>query len=217
MKRLSSSSTLLVACAVLALPRLAAAQATTAIPPAISTPDKVDSRIGTLDFKDGMPSQDTSAKVYDNLDFTHAFEAFVNTMQGVNAEAIRKGFLDIGVKDNEILVFSKLMDAKSLFLTANADTVYFVGVLDLSKGPMVLETPPKALGTLDDAWWRWVIDFGAPGPDRGEGGKYLRPAARLRRPAARGRILRRPRPDEPRADPRPHVHGEGRSASRRSS
>jgi hypothetical protein len=37
----------------------------------------------------------------------------------------------------------------------------------------VLETPPKALGTLDDAWWRWVIDFGAPGPDRGEGGKYL--------------------------------------------
>ena len=38
---------------------------------------------------------------------------------------------------------------------------------------MVLETPPKALGTLDDIWWRWVIDFGLPGPDRGEGGKYL--------------------------------------------
>ena len=38
---------------------------------------------------------------------------------------------------------------------------------------MVLETPPKALGTLDDFWWRWVIDFGAPGPDRGVGGKYL--------------------------------------------
>jgi hypothetical protein len=44
---------------------------------------------------------------------------------------------------------------------------------DLSHGPMVLETPPRALGTLDDFWWRWVIDFGAPGPDRGEGGKYL--------------------------------------------
>jgi hypothetical protein len=63
-------------------------------------------------------------KVYDNLDFTYAFDAFVNTMQGVNAAAIRKGFLDIGVKDNEVLVFSKLKDAKSLFLTANADTVY---------------------------------------------------------------------------------------------
>ena len=173
MKQLIRPLTILAACAVVAAPRFASAQAASAIPPAITTPGKVDSRIGTLDFKDGMPSQATLDKVYDNLDFTHAFEAFVNTMQGVNAQAIYKGFLDIGVKDNEVLVFSRLMDAKSLFLTANADTVYFVGGIDLSKGPMVLETPPKALGTLDDAWWRWVIDFGAPGPDRGEGGKYL--------------------------------------------
>ena len=151
----------------------ASAQSNAGIPPSLVTPDKVETRIGTLDFKDGAPSKDTLAKVYDNVDFIHAYEAFVNTMQGVNAEAIKKGFADIGVKDNEILIFSELMDARSLFLTANADTVYFVGGLDLSKGPMVLETPPGALGTLDDAWWRWVIDFGMPGPDRGEGGKYL--------------------------------------------
>ena len=151
----------------------AAAQSSSSIPPSITTPSKVDSRIGTLEFKDGAPSAATLEKVYEHIDFTHAYEAFVNTMQGVNAMAIRKGFLDIGVKDNEILVFSRLMNAKSLFLTANADTVYFVGILDLSKGPMVLETPPNALGTLDDMWWRWVIDFGMPGPDRGEGGKYL--------------------------------------------
>jgi len=179
MKQLIQSLTILLACAVVTPPGSATAQATGTIlaipkiPAAITTPDRVNSRIGPLDFKDGAPSQATLEKVYDNLDFTHAFEAFVNTMQGVNAEAIRRGFLDIGVKDNEILVFSTLMDAKSLFLTANADTVYFVGALDLSKGPMVLETPPKALGTIDDAWWRWVIDFGAPGPDRGEGGKFL--------------------------------------------
>ena len=60
-----------------------AATAQTATPPAsILTPDKVETRIGTLDFKDGMPSKETIAKVYDNLDFTHAFEAFVNTFQG---------------------------------------------------------------------------------------------------------------------------------------
>jgi hypothetical protein len=110
--------------------------------PGIQTPSRVESHIGTLEFKDGMPSAATLEKVYDNLDRTHAFEAFVNTMQGVNAVAIHKGFLDIGVKDNEILIFSELMDAKSLFLTANADTVYFVGFIDLSKGPMVFEAPP---------------------------------------------------------------------------
>jgi len=35
-----------------------------------------------------------------------------------------------------------------LFLTANADTVYFWGNLDLSNGPLVVETPPKVLGSL---------------------------------------------------------------------
>jgi hypothetical protein len=153
--------------------REAAAQSTPEIPPAITTPDKVETRTGTLEFKDGAPSAETIAKVYDKLDFTHAFEAFVNTMRGVSIEAICKGMLDVGVKENEVLVFSELMDAKSLFLTANADTIYFFGYLDLSKGPMVLEVRPKALGAIDDHWFRWVADFGAPGPDRGEGGKYL--------------------------------------------
>jgi hypothetical protein len=32
---------------------------------------------------------------------------------------------------------------------------------------------PGLLGGIDDAWFRWVIDAGASGPDRGQGGKYL--------------------------------------------
>jgi hypothetical protein len=158
---------------MLALPYMAAAQTAPAIPPALITPDKVETRIGTLDFKDGTPSKDSVAKVYDNLNFTYAFQAFVNTYQGVSIRAVHKGLLSIGVKDNEVLVFSELMDAKSLFLTTNADTIYYLGMLDLTNGPMVLEVPPKALGAIDDYWFRWVTDFGLPGPDRGEGGKYL--------------------------------------------
>ena len=65
------------------------------------------------------------------------------------------------------------MDLKSLFLTANADTVYYLAVVDLTKGPMVVEQPPKGLGTINDMWFGWIIDVGFPGPDRGEGGRYL--------------------------------------------
>ena len=185
------------------------------IPPSITTPDKVETRIGTLEFKDGAPSKETLDKVYDNLDFTHAFEAFVNTFQGVNMAAVRKGLLDVGVKDNEIVLFSELMDAKSLFLTANADTVYFLGFIDLTKGPMVLETPPKALGTHR----RHLVALGhrlRPARPRSRRGRQIpAPAARLRRPGPRGRILRRPRANHPRGDPRPLVHGEQRSEARR--
>ena len=146
------------AIAFAALLQSGAATAQAPIPAALTTPDRVESRIGTLEFKDGMPSAATLEKVYDNLDRSHAFRAFVDTFQGASTIAIRKGFLDIGGKDNEVLIFSSLMDAKSLFLTANADTVYFLGIIDLSKGPMVLEAPPGALGRgLHLTWLRvWL-------------------------------------------------------------
>jgi len=83
-------------------------------------------------------------------------------MSGVSIHAAHRGLESIGVKDNEVVVFSDLMDSKSLFLTANADTVYSIGVLDLTNGPMVLEVPPKMLGTVDDYWFRWVVDLGPP-------------------------------------------------------
>ncbi len=160
--------------ALVALPALpAGAQVSKETLQSISTPDKVETRLGPLEFKDGAPSKATLDKVYDNLDFTYAFRAFVDTMQGVSINALHKGFLSAGVQDNEVIVFSELMDAKSLFLTANADTVYALGVLDLTKGPMVLEVPPRFLGAIDDYWFRWVTDIGLPGADRGEGGKYL--------------------------------------------
>jgi hypothetical protein len=42
---------------------------TTAIPPEITTPDSVETRIGTLKFFDGMPDAATVEKACDNLDF----------------------------------------------------------------------------------------------------------------------------------------------------
>src|SRR5271165_1588253 len=125
----------------------------------ITTPDRLHTRLGTLEFKDGAPSKETVQKVYDNLDFMHGVEAFVNAFQGASTSAIWKGFNDAGIPDNTVLIFSELMDSKSLFLTADADTVYFWSVLDASKGPIVVETPPLALGVIDDMWFHWVTDF----------------------------------------------------------
>ncbi|MFI0844459.1 DUF1254 domain-containing protein [Mesorhizobium sp. IMUNJ 23232] len=143
------------------------------IPPILVTPDKVETRIGTLEFKDGAPSTETAAKVYDTLDFTRGLDAFVNSYGGASAYAIRKGLLSIGAEDNTVTIYPELMDSKSLFLTANADTVYYFSIVDLTKGPMVIEQPPMGVGTINDMWFGWIVDVGGPGPDRGEGGRYL--------------------------------------------
>ena len=75
-----------------------------------------------------------SSPVYDALDFNHALAVFLNSYSGASAYAIRKGMLDIGVEDNSVVIFSDMMDSSSLFLTANADTIYYFTVLDLTKG-----------------------------------------------------------------------------------
>ena len=165
--------TVLMAFVGLALPGWAAAQTSTASPPGITTPDKVETRIGTLEYKDGAPTVDTAERVRDALDFTRALNVFNNSFRGASAYAIRQGFYGVGAEDNAVLIYSELMDAKSLFLTANADTVYYMSAVDLSTGPMVIEQPPMGLGTINDMWFSWIIDIGFPGPDRGEGGKYL--------------------------------------------
>jgi len=145
----------------------------TKVPVSITTPDRVESRIGALHFKDGYPIGDTAAKIRDELDYLHGVETFMNSIHGVSLYALRKGFADVGIKDGDFIFTSTLLGSKSLFLTANADTVYFWGNLDLSNGPLVVETPPKVLGIFDDFWFRWIADFGLAGPDKGQGGKYL--------------------------------------------
>jgi hypothetical protein len=146
------------------------------IPEKIMTPDSVDTRIGTLNFFDGMPDDETVALAYDNLDFMRGVDVFLNFIPATSIEGIRLGMAEIGAADsNQVVLFDSLMDSNSLFLTGNTDTVYASAILDLERdGPTVVEIPPGAgPGTVNDAFFRFVIDMGAPGPDRGKGGSYL--------------------------------------------
>jgi hypothetical protein len=148
----------------------------TDIPTKILTPDHVDSRIGELEFYDGMPTQATLDKVYDNLDFMRGVEVFLNFIPATSIEALRMGMAELGVDDyNKVMVMDHLMDATSLFLTGNASTVYASSFIDLEKnGPTVVEIPAGAgPGTVNDAFFRFVVDMGAPGPDRKKGGMYI--------------------------------------------
>jgi hypothetical protein len=145
----------------------------TPVPTEITTPSKVETAIGNLEFTDGYPTGETAEKLRDHLDYLHGVETFMNTISGVSVFAIRKGFQDAGIADGDVLICSGLLNSRSLFLTANADTVYFWSFHDLSQGPLVFETPSDTLGLFNDIWFRWISDFGLPGADRGQGGTYL--------------------------------------------
>jgi hypothetical protein len=84
-----------------------------------------------------------------------------------------EGLKSAGVQPGTLGVFETLMDARSLFLTANSTTMYCMAEINVKDGPMVVEIPPGVLGPINDAFFRFVTDVGRTGPDQGKGGKYL--------------------------------------------
>lgn len=144
------------------------------VPESVMTADKVHTELlGDLEFFDGMPSQATVKKTYDFLDFSRGVETFLSGIPAASVYALLEGFREVGLKPGDLGIFEELMDARSLFLTANSTTVYCMTEVNVKDGPVVAEVPAGVLGPVDDAFFRWVTDVGLTGPDQGKGGKYL--------------------------------------------
>ncbi|WP_417514603.1 DUF1254 domain-containing protein [Marinobacter sp.] len=158
--------------AVASLP--ASAEVSKAELESISIPDTLETPIGTLEFFDGVPTDATIDRVYDNLDRMRAVEAYLDNQGAASLFAMRKGNAAIGATSNKVSITEQLLKPESLYLTGNTSTLYALTYLDLKvDGALVVELPPGMLGFLDDAWFRYIENMGLPGPDKGKGGKYL--------------------------------------------
>jgi hypothetical protein len=141
----------------------------------ISTPNRVDTSIGTLEFLDGAPRPETADKVYDYLDTMRGADAFLKGVPGASLQGLIHGAHSQGaIEAHQVLIFDKLMDSQSLYLTGNTSTMYVLPNLDLKRdGPTVVEAPAGMLGAFNDAWFRYMQDIGPAGPDKGKGSLYF--------------------------------------------
>ena len=179
---------LLVSCSINEKPqnvKVAKYGNTTEIPENITTPDVVETSIGTLNFFDGVPTKKTAQLTQDFLFKARGVDAFLKGIPGASLRALIQGPAELGVDAvGKVAIFDKLMDSQALFLTANTSTLYILPFIDTKElGPIVVEVPPMMLGAFDDAWFRFVGDAGLTGPDHGKGGKYL-----VLPPAYKGKI-----------------------------
>lgn len=146
---------------------------TTDIPASVTIPDEVETSLGTLRFFDGFPDEASVEKLYDNLYFQRAVQAYLLGIPAVSMLAMRNGLTEWGPANSTIVTWETLLDSRALVLTANSNSPYTCVWIDLNKGPIVLEIPPNILGMINDLWSLYVVDLGMVGPDKGEGGKYL--------------------------------------------
>ena len=141
-----------------------------------TTPDSVETRIGTLNFERGFPTEETKRAVFDEIDYQRAVQAYLWAYPAVSFESILiANKRDLGVDYNDLIIADNFADPKGLWLTANDTTIYAMANVDLGRsGPIVVEIPPGAIvGLIDDFWQRSIADVGLPGPDGAKGGKFL--------------------------------------------
>ncbi len=139
----------------------------------------VNTRIGKLafthDFENGYPTDETVKKLYDEIDFQRACQAYLWGLPIVSIaqwQHAHETVFDAG--DGDFVIYTTYIDKLGI-LTANVTTPYVFAIANLMRtGPLVLELQPglnaSGMGTF---WQRAVVDIGAMGPDQCKGGKYL--------------------------------------------
>ena len=96
---------------------------------------------------------------------SRAIEAYLDQMHGVSWYNVWKGVAVAGsAKPNQMVIWETLMDAQTLLLTGNTETVYGLASIDLKRdGPVVVEVPAMMLGGLNDMWQNEIAGIGPTG------------------------------------------------------
>ena len=137
--------------------------------------ETVKTRVGELKYESGYPTDETVQKLYDEMDFQRACQAYLWAIPAVGMNEWRKAHFDIfQAKNGEMLSYLDFAEKLGI-LTPNYTTPYICWFVDLEKsGPFVIEIPPGLMaGMILDTWQRVLADLGVVGPDAGKGGKFL--------------------------------------------
>lgn len=131
--------------------------------------------IGDIELINNYFNEDASSRLYDELDYQRAAQAYIWSTPLVSMTTWRdqqgKAF---GVEGpNDFVVLRSLKEKRGI-VTGNLTTPYIFNFSTLKDGPLVVEYPAgKTAGGILDFWQRPLADLGLTGPDAGKGGRYI--------------------------------------------
>ena len=98
----------------------------------------------------GFPAQDAVTKVYDELDYQRACQAYLWALPFVSVGGSIEGMQrDHGITMQNVPIYEQGATPKQIIFTANSQSIYSFGYVDLQDGPVVFEVPPGGLGEFD--------------------------------------------------------------------
>jgi hypothetical protein len=91
----------------------------------LSSPDRIESPFGTLNFFDGVPTPETVTTIYDALDLMRGIEVFLNGVPGASLDAKRRGMRSVGITSPHVIGYTDpRANSGALGLTTNTETTY---------------------------------------------------------------------------------------------
>ena len=139
------------------------------------------------EYVGGYPTAETAEAMFEEYDYQAATQFYVWGYAYLNNLGAEKGFARMGGDERSFYIFDKRVQPQHILMTANSEVIYsWSRFVDLSKGPVVFEVPPRAQGHFWDMSTRTYADVGGLGADAGEGGKYLMVTADYDEPIPEG-------------------------------
>ena len=139
-------------------------------------PPSVEARVGKVDFRRGLPTQEGMEQLFEIQDFQRATQLYQWAVPAVGTMGWHRASIANGKSgETDWVVYDDYVPRQGI-LTPNTEVSYVMAFPDLEKtGPLVLDyAPGKIAGIVMDYWQRPHFDFGLTGPERGAtGGKVL--------------------------------------------
>ena len=130
--------------------------------------ETIVTRIGKLkfthDFANGYPTSETQERLFDELDFQRACQAYIWSLPIVSMAQWQWSHThQLGAKNGQIVFFESYED-KLGGLTYNTTTPYVLPFIDLVDGPWVVEIPEgEVRGAANDFWQIGITQMTKPG------------------------------------------------------
>lgn len=116
----------------------------------------METRIGELTFENdylvGIPTQSTSEKIFDEIDFQRACQAYIWSVPMTSFYAWKQSIYDMDGEDGQIQYFESYQ-SKLGGLTYNTSTPYVISFINVAKQPILITIPTNEVrGAVHNTW-----------------------------------------------------------------
>ncbi|MGI6853303.1 DUF1254 domain-containing protein [Mesorhizobium sp. 1B3] len=137
--------------------------------------ETIETPVGDVELQDSYFNDDASKRLYDEMDYQRASQAYIWSTPLVSVTTWRENQgKAYGVENETDFVVLESLKEKRGIVTANLTTPYIFNFSNLKDGAIQIDYPAgQTAGGVLDFWQRPVFDLGLTGPDKGKGASYI--------------------------------------------